>query len=130
MSEDPTELPSPPDLESLPLLNAVIKESLRLRGTLPTPNPRVTPPNKTTTIGPYNKIPSGVRVNNYAWCLHRNEAVFPDCQNWRPERWLGRLGDVAEQEKWFWAFGTGSRRCLGENLAYESRRLHPFPPKY
>ncbi|KAL8637389.1 MAG: hypothetical protein Q9228_005330 [Teloschistes exilis] len=122
LSDDPSDLPSATELESLPLLNAIIKESLRLRGAQPVPNPRVTPFNEPTQIGPYEKIPGGVRVNCFAWCLHRNEAVFPDCESWRPERWLGGYGDRAEQEKWFWAFGSGSRKCLGDNLAMELMR--------
>ncbi|KAI4166128.1 MAG: hypothetical protein LQ342_000014 [Letrouitia transgressa] len=115
-------LPTATELESLPLLNAMIKESLRLRGTLPTPNPRVTPLDKITTIGPYESIPGGIRISSFAWCLHRNEKVFPDCENWRPERWLGELGDLGEQERWFWTFGSGSRMCVGDSLAIEMIR--------
>ena len=113
-------LPSTRELESLPLLNAVIRESLRLRGTLPTPNPRVTPTNQKTTIGQYNDIPGGVRVNCFAWCLHRNEAVYPDPEEWRPERWLGNRAERKEQEKWLWTFGSGRRMCLGNHLSMES----------
>ncbi len=98
----------------------MIEESLRLRGTLPTPNPRVTPSCKESKIGSYDGLPGGVRVSSFVWCLHRNDAVFPDSEHWRPERWLGQLGDQAEQEKWFWTFGGGSRMCLGDNLAMES----------
>ncbi|KAI4214319.1 MAG: hypothetical protein LQ351_003072 [Letrouitia transgressa] len=115
-----SDLPTAAELESLPLLNAMIKESLRLRGTLPTPNPRVTPLDKVSTIGPYESIPGGIRISSFAWCLHRNEKVFPDCENWRPERWLGELGDLGEQERWFWTFGSGSRMCVGDSLAIES----------
>ncbi|KAL9043687.1 MAG: hypothetical protein Q9214_003131 [Letrouitia sp. 1 TL-2023] len=117
-----SDLPTAAELESLPLLNAMIKESLRLRGTLPTPNPRVTPLDKVTTIGPYKSIPGGIRISSFAWCLHRNENVFPDCENWRPERWLGELGDLGEQERWFWTFGSGSRMCVGDSLAIEMIR--------
>ncbi|KAL9612053.1 MAG: hypothetical protein Q9167_003345 [Letrouitia subvulpina] len=117
-----SDLPTAGELESLPLLNAMIKESLRLRGTLPTPNPRVTPLDKLTTIGPYKNIPRGTRISSFAWCLHRNERVFPDCENWRPERWLGEFGDLGEQERWFWTFGSGSRMCVGDSLAIEMIR--------
>ena len=117
---DNVQLPTPKELETLPLLNACIKESLRLRGTLPVPFPRVTPYNKHTTIGGYDKIPGGVRVTSFAWCLHRNQEVFPDPEDWRPERWLGARSDRLEQEKWLWPFASGSRMCLGNNLALES----------
>lgn len=113
-------LPTPKELDSLPLLNAMIKESLRLRGTLPTPAPRISPHDKKTTIGQYENIPGGVRINSFAWCLHRNEVVFPSAEEWRPERWLGDKANRMEQEKWFWAFGSGSRMCLGDHLSMES----------
>ena len=116
-----SDLPSPKELDSLPLLNAVIKESLRLRGTLPTPSPRVTPQNKKTTIGKYSNIPGGVRVSCFAWCLHRNEAVFPNPEEWQPQRWLGNKEDRTEQEKWFWTFSSGSRMCIGDSLSMESK---------
>ena len=124
--QGPTDIPSSRELESLPYLNAVIKESLRLRGTLPTPNPRLTPKGKLTTIGGYKNIPGGVRINSFAWCLHRNEAVYPNPEEWKPERWLGDRDTRKEQERWFWTFGSGSRMCLGDNLAMESK-CRPVP---
>lgn len=115
-------LPSAKSLESLPYLNAVLKESIRLRGNVPTSNPRVTPAGTLAKLGPYANIPPGVRVSAFAWCLHRREEVFPDAEAWIPNRWLGENQQFApgDQDRWFWAFGTGSRRCLGQNLALES----------
>lgn len=124
-STNAPEFPSPETLESLHLLQAVIKESLRLRNTVPTANPRVTPPDGKTVIGQYKDIPPGVRVNCFAWCLHRNEAVYPDPEEWQPERWLGDLAAVDEREKWFWTWGSGSRVCIGQSLALESKSSVP-----
>jgi cytochrome P450 len=118
-------MPCAKTLDSLPFLNAVLKESIRLRGNVPTSNPRLTHAG-ITSLGSYHDIPVGTRVSAFAWCLHRNEEIYPDAEKWIPQRWLnaegGRL-DAGEQERWFWAFGTGSRRCLGQNLAFESKRL-------
>ncbi|KGO57006.1 Cytochrome P450 [Penicillium expansum] len=120
-----TSIPSAKSLESLPYLNAVLKESIRLRGNVPTSNPRITPASTLTKLGPYENIPPGVRVSAFAWCLHRKEEVFPDAEAWIPDRWLDDNQQFApgEQERWFWAFGTGSRRCLGQNLALEMLRF-------
>jgi len=75
------------------------------------------------TLGPYSNIPPGVRISTYAWCLHRNEDVFPDAEKFIPVRWLHRGKEQAEvMERWFWAFGSGSRMCLGRNLAMEMIR--------
>lgn len=84
--------------------------------------PRLTHPG-ITHLGPYSNTPAGTRVSAFAWCLHRNKDVFPDPEKWFPQRWLNAEGDRfdgGEQERWFWAFGTGSRRRLGQNLALES----------
>ncbi|KFY16869.1 hypothetical protein V492_01040 [Pseudogymnoascus sp. VKM F-4246] len=117
-------LPSASTLESLPFLNAVLKESIRLRGNVPTSNPRIIS-SAPTQLGPYGNI-SKVRVSALAWCLHRNEEIFPDPESWVPDRWMVNPSskmDATEQDKWFWAFGSGSRRCLGQNLAMEVLRF-------
>ena len=115
------ELPLPESLESLRMLGAVIKESLRLRNTVPTANPRNTPSDRKTAIGPYTGIPPGVRISCFAWCLHRNDAVYADPEEWRPERWLFDSPHLEDMEKWFWTWGSGRRACVGQNLAMESK---------
>jgi cytochrome P450 len=114
--------PSPETLDQLPYLNAVIRESLRLRNTAPTPNPRLTPMNETTKIGTYDGIPGGVRISGFAWCLHRQEDVFEHSEEWDPDRWLSSdKQKLAEMNKWDWTFGSGSRMCLGKNLAWQCK---------
>jgi hypothetical protein len=50
--------------------------------------------------------------------LHRNEEVFQEPEMWRPERWLEATQDERdEMARWFWAFGSGGRMCIGNNLA-------------
>ena len=101
-------------LEALPYLQAVIKESMCLRGATPTLNPRLTPQHTTTTLGSYHNISLGVRVSAFAWCLHCNESVYPHPKRFIPERWMDVDKDQMEKkERWFWAFGSGSRMCLG-----------------
>lgn len=63
-------------LEKLPLLNAVINESLRLYSGVPGTTPRVTPPSG-ATIGGYH-IPSGTIVTTQVYTTHRLPEVFPD----------------------------------------------------
>ncbi|KAH0364489.1 cytochrome P450, partial [Aureobasidium melanogenum] len=117
-----TSLPSPKDIDDLPLLHAVVMETLRLHAAIPGGQPRVTPAN--TTLGPpgaeVHGIPAGVRVVSAAHSLHRNPEVFPEPGCWRPERWLDEKGGVdggGEKARWFWAFGSGGRMCVGSNLA-------------
>lgn len=115
-------LPSSKELDELPLLHAVVMETLRLHAAIPGGQPRITPAN--TTLGPPGAevygIPAGVRVVSAAHSLHRNPEVFPEPGRWRPERWLDKKGGVdggGEKARWFWAFGSGGRMCVGSNLA-------------
>jgi Cytochrome P450 len=113
-------IPTSKALETLPLLHAILLETLRLRSPIPGPQPRITP-SSGCTLGPNNEyiIPGGVRVSAQAHSLHRNTEVFEDPEEWRPQRWLRDAEDerLKEMNRWFWAFGSGGRMCVGSNLA-------------
>ncbi|KAI4698489.1 hypothetical protein J4E81_005712 [Alternaria sp. BMP 2799] len=123
----PSSAPTLPDakaVDSLPFLHAVIWETLRLHSAIPGPQPRFTPP-QGCQLGPEEAsyhIPSGVRVSASAGLLHLNEEVFERANEWRPERWLDmdRLDEEKRRDmesRWFWAFGSGGRMCVGSHLA-------------
>jgi len=42
--------------------------------------------------------------------LHRNPDVFKDPLDFNPDRWLDAS---VEMKKWFWAFSSGGRMCIG-----------------
>ncbi|KAF1944798.1 cytochrome P450 [Clathrospora elynae] len=117
-------LPEPKAVDALPLLHAVIWETLRLHSAIPGPQPRFTPP-QGCCLGPEENtyyIPGGVRVSASAGLLHLNEEVYERASEWRPERWLDmeKLGDEKRKDmesRWFWAFGSGGRMCVGSHLA-------------
>jgi cytochrome P450 len=114
--------PSSETLDQLLCLNAVIRESLRLRNTAPTSNPCSMPENETTKVGTCDEIPGGVRIGGFAWCLHRQEDVFEHSEEWNPDRWLSDdKQKLAEMNKWDRTFGSGSRMCLGKNLAWQCK---------
>jgi averufin monooxygenase len=62
--------------EQLPLLNAVINETLRLHGAAPTALRRLTPSGG-AMLGGY-LIPEGTVVTTQAWSLHRNPDIWKD----------------------------------------------------
>lgn len=111
------------DVESLPILDAIVMETLRLYPVVAGCLPRMT--DKVASVGPEgNKImlPPGITVHSQAWTLHRNK-VFEEPEQWRPERWIGLSPERRkEMDAFLWAFGSGSRRCLGESLAYNSMK--------
>lgn len=115
-------LPDPRALDALPLLHAVLWETLRLHPAIPGPQPRVTPVGG-CALGPDPGfcVPAGVRVSASAGSLHANEEVYERAGEWRPERWIDADGEDRERRKemdrWFWAFGSGGRMCIGSNLA-------------
>lgn len=113
----PQSLPSSRHLDALPLLQATIMETLRLHAPIPGPQPRLTPPTP-TSLANSPPLPSGVRVSANAHCLHRNPDVFPNPEEWLPERWLDAKKEAQDKMMhWFWAFGSGGRVCIGRHFA-------------
>ncbi|KAL1871337.1 hypothetical protein VTK73DRAFT_2091 [Phialemonium thermophilum] len=89
-------------------LNAVIKETLRLYAPLPSFEPRMS---AADSIVDEYKVPAGTIVGVSPFALHRNPHVFEDPLTFNPDRWLGP--EVAELNRWFWAFSSGGRMCIG-----------------
>jgi len=115
------ELPSPKSIDSLSLLEAIVTETLRIHAPIPGIQPRVTPYPSCTLAG-YGNIPPNTRVNAQAYSLHRNSEVFPEPETWEPKRWLNDSNssvELEERKRWFWAFGSGGRMCIGSNLALQ-----------
>jgi hypothetical protein len=106
-------------LDSLPLLQAVLNETLRLNAAIPGTTPRMTPEPSCNLIG--YEIPGGVRVSSNAWTLHRNDDVYNKPEVWDHTRWLdgdGKSGETTrERDKWLWPFSSGGRMCIGNNFA-------------
>jgi hypothetical protein len=116
-----TEVPDPKAIDHLPLLNSILQETLRLHQAVPGRQPRITPEEGCTLAG-YDQIPGGVVVQSYASILHQNPVVFPEPRKWKPERWLqANEEELKEMKRWFWAFSSGGRMCIGAHMAIHSR---------
>ncbi|RAL13545.1 cytochrome P450 [Aspergillus homomorphus CBS 101889] len=102
-------------LKALPYLTGVIKEALRLSSGVPGRLPRVVPRGG-ATFGGY-RVPEGTVVSMSPWTVNRNENIFPDPEEFSPDRWLdpeeSRLRD-----RYLFSFGKGSTQCIGMPLAY------------
>lgn len=128
-----SELPQTTSIDRLPLLDAVINETLRLNSPAPCRQPRMVPEGGIYLHGFH--IPAGTTVSCNAYCLHRHDAAFPQPFEWIPQRWLSTMsGDAAKEDKigslgveemrkWFWAFGSGGRMCIGSNFALQGKHL-------
>jgi cytochrome P450 len=115
------------EAQGLSYLQAVIKEALRIHSATGLGLQRLVPATGATLAG--RQFPPRATVGINAWVAHRNTSVYgSDADVWRPERWLeieeqGRGGEV---EKYFFAFGMGSRTCIGKNISLlEMSKLIP-----
>ncbi|KAL4734950.1 cytochrome P450 [Aspergillus similis] len=102
------------ELEKLPYLTAVIKESLRMSPGVASPLPRVVP--KSGAVITKTHIPGGTIVSQSSHFVHTNPDIFEDPHSFIPERWLGEKGKSLD--KWLLAFSRGPRSCLGQQLAW------------
>ncbi|KAH8897158.1 cytochrome protein [Thozetella sp. PMI_491] len=100
--------------DKLLYVNAVIKETLRLFAPLPGSEPRSAP--IISTIDGY-VIPAKTIVSVSPYTLHRNPDVFPNPLDFNPDRWIGSPESKVEMNRWFWAFSSGARACIGLHLA-------------
>jgi cytochrome P450 len=96
-------------------LDAVIKESLRLRPVVPAVARYLTEP---TELGG-RVYPTGVHINPSIYLTHRRPDIYPEPEAFRPERFLDRPAGTYE---WI-PFGGGTRRCLGASFALYEMKL-------
>ena len=110
-------------IDDLPVLDAVLMETMRLYPGIIGPFPRVVP-SKGARLGDFAHIPAGTTVSASVYSLHRNPSVFREPEEWRPERWI-EASEEAKKEmyRWFWVFGSGGRMCISNHLAIRSKSL-------
>jgi cytochrome P450 len=119
---DATRLPPWRELEDLPYLTGVIRESVRLAYGISARTLRVAPTEdlvypvaaKRGMEKPRWVIPKGYAVGMSSRILHVNPELFPEPESFKPERWIdGKGRRNKELEGLFQPFGRGTRRCLG-----------------
>ncbi|PLB48532.1 cytochrome protein [Aspergillus steynii IBT 23096] len=118
------DIPNASDIDALPLLDAILRETLRVHSPAPAPLPRATPYTKDgVSLDGYDHIPGGIRISSSSYSLHRIEEVYPDSEQWQPRRWLEPEGKIHDMRRLFWPFGSGGRMCLGSNFALQEIKL-------
>lgn len=96
-------------------LDAVVKETLRVRPVLSDVVRKLTAP---TELGGY-RLPAGTTVMPAIVLLHYSPQLFPDPEQFRPERFLD-----TQPPSYSWIpFGGGLRRCVGAAFAQLEMRI-------
>ena len=112
------------DTNALTLLDASLMEALRLYSANPGPWPRHVPATG-CQAGHFSNTPADTVVSASGYTLHRNSAVLPQPEEWRPERWLDAgVERRSEMMRWFRAFGSGTRIRIGRYFAIQSMFGH------
>jgi cytochrome P450 len=113
--------------QSLPYIDACIKEAFRLHPAPGLTLERIVPPQGAEIAGHF--IKGGTIVGCSAWVLHRRKEIFgDDVEAYRPERWLvdeskGKEAKDAEEKRikemvgTMLHFGSGARTCIGKNIS-------------
>ncbi|KAK2037087.1 cytochrome P450 [Colletotrichum somersetense] len=114
------------EAQGMPFLQAVIKETLRIHPAFGVPLERVVPEGGATIAGRF--FPAGTKVSVHCWVENRNELVFEDPDEFRPERWLIEDESKLSVMNRHWIpFGLGSRTCIGRHISMlEIAKLVPL----
>lgn len=122
---DPNAVVPVAELEQIPYLRAVIKESLRLSLGTGGRLARVSPDTALTYTDPGSgkkyDIPPGVPIAMTTFKTITDETIFPDPFGFHPERWLG--DEEQRLDKYSTVFSGGTRTCLGTALALAEEHL-------
>lgn len=102
------------DMDKLPYLQAVLKESFRLHPVVPFLLPRRA--EEDVEICGY-VIPKGAQVLVNIWAIGRDPKIWDEPDVFRAERFLGSEIDVKGRNFELLPFGAGRRICPGLSLA-------------
>lgn len=107
-------LPSYEHKPNLPLVEAVMHETLRFASMIPMGVQRAT--TKDIYVRGY-LIPKDSFVFGASICCHEDPQYWEQPNQFRLEHFLDEKGNFVSQKEGFLPFGTGRRSCLGESLA-------------
>lgn len=117
----PEEIIYGPTLLSCKYLRACIDEGMRFAPSGPCDLPREVLPGGIRIQGNY--YPEGTIVATVPWVMTRDEMIYEDPGNYRPERWIEdpaagvSKASVARLKQDFHPFAAGPGSCLGRHVA-------------
>lgn len=114
-------------LKTLPYLQAVVREGLRIFPPVTDVVPKKVPPggDRVTVEGKQYYLPGGTDISYNAWGVHHDKAMFgADADLFKPERWLLEENKTNEDKLTAMRrttemiFGYGKYQCLGKPIAW------------
>lgn len=108
--------PDPMAIVRLPYLTAICNEALRIYPIAMLTVPRAV--KEPVELMGYQLQP-GTKLYGCIYLTHRREDLYPEPEQFKPERFLERQFTPYE----FYPFGGGIRRCIGEALALFEMKL-------
>ncbi|KAI3686775.1 hypothetical protein L1987_80462 [Smallanthus sonchifolius] len=103
------------DLSKLPYLQCIIKETLRMHPAAPLLLPHES--SKDCVVGGY-RIPHGTMLFVNVWAIQNDPRIWDSPDMFIPERFEGKESITKVKDGLtMMPFGSGRRRCPGENLA-------------
>ncbi|KAI0122835.1 isotrichodermin C-15 hydroxylase [Xylariales sp. AK1849] len=107
-------------VSQLPYLVGCVDEALRIWPITGGPSLRLT--DKDTIISGI-PVPKNTVVGMWTWALYHDPTLWTDPWEYHPERFTGDPKYVDDAREAFKPFFTGSRDCIGQNLALIEMRL-------
>ncbi|MDQ1012512.1 cytochrome P450 [Streptomyces sp. V4I23] len=105
-------VPGAADLDSLPYLTKVLKETMRLYPAGPVIGRRAV---AATEIGGHT-VPAGADVLVAPWVTHRHPRYWEEPERFDPERFTPEREKERPRYAWF-PFGGGPRACIGQHFS-------------
>nr|AVL92847.1 CYP450 [Locusta migratoria] len=109
------------DLSQLTVIDAIIKETLRLFSTVPLIPRRVE--EDIPLAGGRYVAPRGSCVGLGLFLMHRHPGLFPDPDKFDPSRFLPGGSAASRRSFSYLPFGAGPRVCLGSNFAMMEMKI-------
>nr|AWX67427.1 flavonoid 3'-hydroxylase 6 [Salvia miltiorrhiza] len=117
------------DMPTLPYIQAIVKETMRLHPVAPMLAPRIA--RHDCKVDGYD-IKKGTQVLVNTWTIQRDPSIWENPNEFNPDRFIGKNIDVKGQDFELLPFGSGRRMCPGYALGMKviqsslSNLLHGF----